>query len=171
MKTELDDALRGALERQIRHYIDWAARMTGRTFPYPKFDVRLRGSVAGKAHGARWYLQFNPVLLRENRAHFLHHTVGHEVAHLVVHALAGGRRAPPHGAPWRALMRAFGLDTRATHRYDVTRVRSERSPFVYHCACIPEIRVGHVRHARVRHGVKYLCRRCKTPLRFSHRCD
>lgn len=58
-------------------------------FSIPTFDLKLRGLAAGRAHLRHAHLSFNPVFLRENRSHFLLHTVAHEVAHLVAYAVWG----------------------------------------------------------------------------------
>jgi SprT protein len=164
----IDAGLYALLEQSVGDFMAHGERLLQARFRPPTFDVSLRGLMAGKAHLQRWHLQFNAVLLRENREHFLRQTVGHEVAHLLIHATTRGR-AKPHGTEWRALMRAFGLETRATHDYDVSNLRRSRAPYVYRCHCDGDIRLGPVRHRRIARGVAYFCRRCKTPLIFSHR--
>lgn len=150
---------------RIRYFRELAATRLALRLAPPTFDLGLRGAVAGKADLRRWHLRFNAQLLRQNRDHFLEHTVGHEVAHLVVHAL-WGPRPKPHGPEWREVMSAFGLPPQVTHRYDVTGLARPRSPFVYRCGCGGETFLGVVRHRRMRRGVRYFCRRCRAELEF-----
>ena len=169
--TELnrDDAMRAAVSARVATLLAQARHAWGVSLPQPTVDFRLRGAPAGKAHLQRGHLQFNAALLRANRDHFLHQTVGHEVAHLVTYALYGAR-AKPHGAEWKNVMREFGLDTRATHDYDVTGLRRSRSPYIYACGCDTEIRVGALRHKRASRGAVYTCRRCAQRIVFLHTC-
>lgn len=165
----LDETLGAELDVRVRDFIARANALFALRLQMPGWDARLRGAAAGKAHLQRWHLQFNASLLRANQEHFLRQTVGHEVAHLVVWARYGAR-VKPHGAEWKTVMRAFGLSTRATHDYDLSGLRRARSPFVYRCACPGDIRLGRLRHKRVTRGVTYLCRRCRSPIAFSHQC-
>lgn len=165
----LDETLCVEVDARVRGFIALANTWFAINLDMPSWDARLRGALAGKAHLQRWHLQFNASLLRANQEHFLLHTVGHEVAHLVVWARTR-RRTKPHGAEWKAVMQVFGLETRATHDYDVSALRRARAPFVYRCSCPGDLHLGRVRHQRAARGVTYLCRRCRTPIAFSHRC-
>ena len=165
----LDETLCAELDLRVRGFIALANTSFAAGMRVPSWDARLRGALAGKAHLQRWHLQFNAILLRGNQEHFLLQTVGHEVAHLVVWALYRAR-VKPHGTEWKTVMRTFELETRATHDYDVSMLRRTRSPFVYRCACPGELHLGSLRHTRVGRGVTYLCRRCHTPIAFSHQC-
>ncbi|MBI3774720.1 MAG: SprT-like domain-containing protein [Gammaproteobacteria bacterium] len=165
----LDETLCAELDARVRGFIALANATYDTCLAVPSWDARLRGALAGKAHLQRGHLQFNASLLRANQEHFLLQTVGHEVAHLVVWARYRGR-VKPHGAEWKAVMRDFGLETCATHDYDVSMLRRTRSPFVYRCACPGDLYLGRVRHQRVARGVTYFCRRCRTPIAFSHQC-
>jgi len=165
----LDETLCAELDARVRGFIARANALFATELHVPSWDARARGALAGKAHLQRWHLQFNATLLRGNQEHFLLQTVGHEVAHLVVRALWGAR-VKPHGAEWKTVMRAFDLETRATHDYDVSMLRRARSPFVYRCACPGDLHLGRVRHQRATRGATYFCRRCRTPIAFSHQC-
>jgi SprT protein len=165
----LDETLCAELDARVLGFIALANTSFATNLRVPSWDARARGALAGKAHLQRWHLQFNASLLRANQEHFLLQTVGHEVAHLVVWARTR-MRVKPHGAEWKAVMRVFGLETRATHDYDVSMLRRARSPFVYRCGCPGDIHLGSLRHKRVARGVTYFCRRCHTPIAFSHQC-
>lgn len=164
-----EDDMHAAVVARISMLLAQARQLWGVRMSQPTVDFRLRGGPAGKAHLQRGHLQFNAALLRANRDHFLHQTVGHEVAHLVTYALYGAR-AKPHGAEWKKIMRELGLDTRATHDYDVTGLRRTRSPFIYACGCDTEIRVGALRHKRAARGAVYTCRRCTQRIVYLHTC-
>lgn len=166
----VDAATRAEIEARIAYFLALARTRVGLDLRVPSYDVALRGVAAGKADLQRWHLHFNPQLLNENREHFMTHTVGHEVAHLVVYA-RWGANTKPHGSEWRAVMDAFGLPPRATHRYDVSRLRGARSPYVYRCRCDGDVRLGPLRHTRIRRGVVYFCRRCRAALEYVRRCD
>ncbi len=165
----LDETLCAELHARICGFVALANVSLATDLRVPTWDARLRGALAGKAHLQRWHLQFNATLLRANQEHFLLQTVGHEVAHLVVWARYR-MRVKPHGAEWKAVMRVFGLETRATHDYDISTLRRTRSPFVYRCACPGDIHLGALRHQRVARGARYVCRRCRAPIAFSHQC-
>jgi SprT protein len=168
--SDTDAALRECIMPHIRNYLGLAERLLARRLTLPMVDFKLRGTTAGRAYPSQWRLSFNAVLMRENMKHFLRQTVGHEVAHLVVHA-RWGTQVKPHGSEWRDVMRAFELEARASHRYDVSRIARPRSPYVYGCACEETFRLGHVRHQRMTRGVSYRCRRCGRALTFLYRQD
>ncbi len=154
---------RDEIAHQIAFYLRLARERLGLDLRPPTFDLALRGVAAGKADLARWHLRFNRTLLLDNREHFLVHTVGHEVAHLVVHA-RWRRRTAPHGKEWKSVMAAFALPCHVTHRYDVAKVRTRRATFLYRCECNEAIALGPVRHRRARRGTVYFCRRCNTAI-------
>lgn len=137
----------------------------GRRFPRPEVSLRLRGQKAGVAHLDDNRLRFNPQLYRENREDFLRQTVPHEVAHLVAHQVFGPRiRA--HGEEWQRLMReVFHLAPQRCHRYEI--VRPQRLHYVYRCQCAEEFVFTAQRHALVRKGHRYQCRRCRSLLVYT----
>jgi SprT protein len=137
-----------------------------RAFTRPEVSLKLRGQKAGVAHLQENRLRFNPQLYRDNPDDFLRQTVAHEVAHLVAHALFGPRIAP-HGAEWQRLMQeVYGLPALRCHNYAVPRRQVLR--FIYRCQCADgEFPFSARRHAMVKRGQRYLCRRCRAPLAFS----
>ncbi|WP_267397976.1 SprT family zinc-dependent metalloprotease [Pseudomonas sp. GM_Psu_2] len=137
-----------------------------RRFPRPEVSLALRGQRAGVAHLTENRLRFNRQLYRENRAHFLEQTVAHEVAHLVAHQLFGGG-IRPHGEEWQLIMRGvYGLPPDRCHTYELPQ--RARTLYLYRCNC-PDGRFEFTaqRHALVRKGRRYLCRRCRGPLDFT----
>lgn len=125
----------------------------------------LKGETAGQALISKYQLRFNPILLQENRQHFLLHTVAHEVAHLLAHDIYGpGIRA--HGREWQSIMTGvFQLPADRCHRYDTRN--SARKNWLYQCQCRGKmIALGTTRHNRAQKGTIYLCTTCKAPLQF-----
>lgn len=137
-----------------------------RTFSRPEVSLKLRGQKAGVAHLQENKLRFNPQLYRDNPEDFLRQTVAHEVAHLVAYAVFGSRIAP-HGKEWQQIMQGvYQLTPLRCHTYAIQRRPVSR--FIYYCACADgEFPFSARRHAMVRRGQRYLCRRCQSPLRFS----
>lgn len=136
-----------------------------RSFERPVVRLDLRGQKAGVAYLQRNLLRFNAQLYRENQADFLQQTVPHEVAHLLAQALYGSH-IRPHGREWQGLMTGlFGLPARRCHDYQVAQRRGRR--YLYRCACPEGIAFTAQRHALVRRGRRYACRRCGSSLHFS----
>lgn len=86
------------------------------------WNPRLR-TTAGRAVFADMKIELNPLLLARHPEE-MEGLLVHEAAHLVVQRLHG--RQPPHGAQWKAYMRAAGHSTRATHQLDVRGLRRKR---------------------------------------------
>lgn len=87
------------------------------------WNPRLRTTI-GRALLEEGVLELNPLLLGRHPEE-MRGVVIHELAHLVVTA-RHGLRVAPHGEAWKALMRASGESTRATHDLDVEGLRSTR---------------------------------------------
>lgn len=138
-----------------------------RTFERPQVRLDLRGQKAGVAYLQRNLLRFNAQLYQENREDFLRQTVPHEVAHLLAEALYGSR-IRPHGREWQGLMTGlFGLPANRCHDYAVPQRRGTR--YLYRCGCPDGIPFTAQRHALVRRGRRYSCRRCGDMLHFTGR--
>ena len=137
-----------------------------RPFKRPMVSFKLRGQKAGVAHLHENLLRFNPQLYRENSEDFLKQTVPHEVAHLVAHQLFG-ERISPHGEEWQLIMRGvYELPPNRCHTYAIKRRSATR--YIYRCPCPDsDFPFSAQRHALVKQGRGYLCRRCRNPLVFS----
>ena len=130
-------------------------------------DIRYDGK--GTPAGFAWYslntVQFNAVLLNENREKFIERTVGHECAHLIAYRLFKHRG---HGKPWKLVMQAIGQDPSRCHTYDVTNSRLKRAHrkkrFAYQCKC-RDIQLTSIRHNRIQKGRVYHCTRCGSNLK------
>lgn len=153
------------LLHRLEHCYQLAEQRFSRPFARPSVTLDLRGQKAGVAYLNRNLLRFNAQMYRENHDDFLLQTVPHEVAHLIAHALYGGQiRA--HGREWQALMTdLYGLPARRCHDYAVAPRRSTR--YLYRCGCPEGIPFTPQRHALVRRGRRYQCRRCGDLLHFT----
>ena len=137
-----------------------------RSFNRPEVSLKLRGQKAGVAHLQENKLRFNLQLYRDNSADFLQQTVAHEVAHLIAHTVFGPS-IQPHGAEWQQIMRGvYQLPPLRCHNYAVDRRAAPR--YIYRCQCADgEFPFSSRRHAMVRRGQRYLCRKCRSQLTFS----
>ncbi|WP_372522528.1 SprT-like domain-containing protein [Sulfuricaulis sp.] len=138
-----------------------------RRFERAQLAFNLRGMAAAVAYPARNAIRINRRLLDQNAEDFLLNTIPHEVSHLIAYRVHGQGIAP-HGAEWAAIMReVYGLKPLRCHNYDVCSGLT--AAYWYRCGCD----AGHTfttrRHNNARRGRLYLCRRCRQPLRFSHR--
>ena len=153
------------IQQRVIELYTQAERYFLKRFKRPYIRADLRGESAGQAWPQKHQLRFNPVLLKENRAHFLRQTVAHEVAHLLAYALFGpGVQA--HGREWQSIMtEVFALPADRCHSYDTQN--SSRKPWLYQCHCEGKlVALSTIRHNRSRKGAVYLCTSCKTPLKF-----
>ena len=138
-----------------------------RRFERAQLAFNLRGMAAAVAYPTRNVIRVNRRLLDQNADDFLLNTVPHEVSHLIAYRVHGQGIAP-HGVEWAAIMReVYGLKPLRCHHYDVRSGLT--TAYRYRCGCD----AGHTfttrRHNNARRGRLYLCRRCRQPLRFSHR--
>ncbi|MFK0573607.1 SprT family zinc-dependent metalloprotease [Endozoicomonas sp.] len=153
------------LQQRVIELYAQAEKRLNRRFQKPYIRLDLKGQTAGQAWIEKRQLRFNPVLLNENRDHFLKQTVAHEVAHLLAYELYGPRiRA--HGREWQSIMMAvFQLPADRCHSYDTQR--SSRRDWLYQCQCQGKtIPLGTTRHNRSQKGTVYLCTTCRAPLKY-----
>ncbi|OED40803.1 hypothetical protein ACH42_15650 [Endozoicomonas sp. (ex Bugula neritina AB1)] len=164
MNTELSRDLHQTQQRVTELYTHAERHFTKR-FKQPYIRLDLRGDSAGQALPGKCQLRFNPILLRENRDHFVKQTIAHEVAHLLAHELFGPR-VQAHGKEWQAIMiNVFGLPADRCHTYDTRR--SSKRHWLYQCMCEGKtIPLSTIRHNRVHKGTVYLCNQCRGPLQF-----
>ncbi|HHJ15088.1 MAG TPA: metallopeptidase (SprT family) [Gammaproteobacteria bacterium] len=144
-----------------------AAGLFEREFVAPPVQFDLIGRAAGQYRVLRGdvSIRYNPFIFARYFEDNLNETVPHEVAHFVVDQLWGLRRVRAHGAEWQSVMRALGVEPRATARYDLTGLPGRRQRrFAYRCACNTH-QLTTCRHNRVQRGkARYHCRRCGQPL-------
>lgn len=159
----IDIPLQQQVLDRTRHFIGLGGELLGRRFAEVPVAFDLRGRTAGmyRVKGKQRLIRYNPWIFAKYFDDSMNVTVPHEVAHYLVDCLYGIRRVKPHGAEWRGIMEAFGVDSRATARFDLDGipVRRERQ-FDYHCGCQPH-QLGTRRHFKVQRGeARYRCRQC-----------
>ena len=125
----------------------------------PVISFDLKGQAAGQANYRENKIRFNRQLLEKYAGEFVDQTVPHEFAHLVAYQKFGSR-IRPHGAEWKRVMEAFGVDPARTHSFDVAPTRRLKR-FHYRCHCPgSDYQLSSIRHNRVQRGGIYLCRKC-----------
>ena len=162
---DIHPALQARVEERLGALLDTARERWGRVFPIPQVTYDIRGKIAGLAASSGNRIRLNPILLLANTDHFIHHTVGHELAHLVCWQVFG-QKVRPHGRQWRYVMTVFGLPANRCHTYDLaaTRARKPLTTFPYFCDCGPR-HLTIIRHRRmVRYPGYYHCRVCRKTL-------
>jgi len=159
MLTEQD---KKALALQGEKFFIEAECFFDRAFQRPEYLFNQRGRAAGTAHLQRNLIKINPTLFINNREAFFQQVIPHEVAHLIVFQHYGKVR--PHGREWQHVMvNIFQRPAETTHQFDTQAVVGKQ--FNYRCACTTH-QLSIIRHNRVLKGTSYLCRHCKSPLRF-----
>jgi SprT protein len=148
-----------ALEGVYERLKDWARVWRLPRLPRQiriEFSHRLR-SALGRCHARQGLIRLNGILLLPENRQLLIETLCHEAAHVAAHQLHGAR-IKPHGAEWRALHRAAGLEPRATipaHGVFGLKPGKRRGVvFEYHCPVCEVVSRARVRNSR------YRCRAC-----------
>ncbi len=126
-----------------------------------KFDLTGRSAGMYRVQRGQRTIRYNAHLFAKYFDDNLATTVPHEVAHYTADVLYGFHRIRPHGAEWRAIMRALGVEPRATGQYDLSGIPVRRQQrFNYRCRC-QTYRLTATRHFRVRRNqAVYHCRQC-----------
>ena len=153
--------IRNRVYERVEHYIDIANNVYDMEMEYPIVDFTVRGTTAGTATGDHT-VNFNAQLLIDNLEHFMEDTIPHEVAHCVDHYIhghqykrtrTGRRQRVSHGATWKRIMRAFGVDPARCHSMDTTKVARPKTKHTYTCSCCgSEVTVGPKIHNKIQRG-------------------
>ena len=139
---------------------------------FPRIRVDLKGQAAGQASVSKdvldthWdsYINFNPVLMRDNLDYFIAQTIPHEVSHFVQLTNQYVKESRfykdrPHGKVWQKLMKILGAKPNVRHKLDVRKV--VKNGTLYECGC-KEWVFTKVRHNKVMRGqARYSCPKCK----------
>ncbi|NNE94233.1 MAG: hypothetical protein HKN23_21500 [Verrucomicrobiales bacterium] len=102
---------------------------------YVEWNLRMR-TAAGRAHYRDNRIELNPALLKlpgvDGTAE-MDRTLRHELAHLVAHTRAKGRRIQPHGPEWKKACTDLGIpDESRCHTLPFEPRRVKRK-FLYEC--------------------------------------
>jgi SprT protein len=145
-------------------------------FQKPTILCNLTGRTGGQAYHATNTIRLNKEIL-SNPLHtedMAYHTVGHELAHLLVsflykrHMIKNHLRTIPksHGAEWKAIMKLLGLKPNRTHNYTVKKVRRTMK-IDYTCDCRIH-KITRYRHNQcLNFGFNLKCNKCKTMLKVA----
>lgn len=148
-----------------------AEEMRGQSVPQIRVDWSLKGKVAGEfcEKYSEKYFRFNLGIARDNFEEYIRKTIPHEFAHYIQRLNdTGYYRSKPHGREWQMLMiQYFGLEPTRCHSYNVDNCVQRRGPrFVYKCHC-SEHTIGPVQHRRAQSGISYICKRCRSNIKWT----
>ena len=141
---------------------DLANAFFGNEFRRATCNLKQKGRAAGTAHLQKNELRFNHFMYQQNPEEFVETVVPHEVAHIIVYQIYGST-VRPHGKEWQAVMlKVYGIRPSRTHSFDVP---PQKQAYEYHCSC-QKHQFSKRRHTRAQHGVEYICKGCRSTLRF-----
>jgi len=145
-----------AVTDEVHRLIHIAEQFFNCRFPLPDVSFRRSGKNAGTAFLQQNRVNFNPVLLAENKDAFFAEVIAHEVSHLLTWQKFG--KVKPHGNEWQAIMReVFNCEPSTTHNFDLSGLKIRTFP--YQCSC-QTINLSVRRHNKVLKGMQYRCTRC-----------
>ena len=145
--------------KQIEFYIK-GLQNKGYSFAMPSLDFKLKGFVAGR--GGANILKFNLDIASQNLEHFLVTTVPHEMAHVLQRRAYP--RSKPHGTEWVHFCKVLtGKPLPRCHNYEVVSARTTQK---VSCNC-REYQFTSVRLGRMKRGVRYTCRDCRSVIKIS----
>lgn len=158
-------------EQQVRSvtgkFIRRASQIFTHELPMIPILFDLKGRAAGmyKVHNENRVIRYNPYLFAKYFDDNITTTVPHEVAHYVVDILYGAHRVRPHGAEWRQVMLALGVEPIATGKYDLSGIPIRRQQrHSYQCTCTRHD-ISTARHNKIQRGkAQYYCRNCRSQL-------
>ena len=157
---------------QTEHFIRLGGKLLGCHFDNIPVYFDLKGRTAGmyKVMGrgllSRRIIRYNPWIFAKYYENNLAVTVPHEVAHYLVDCVHSIRKVRPHGAEWKSVMNAFGVDTSVTAKFDLEGIPARQyRQFEYVCVCKTH-QLGARCHNKVSRGeANYLCRNCGESLK------
>lgn len=159
---------RALVVAETARLVQLAAGLYQHAMPMLPVHFDLLGYASGmyKIKGEQRWFRYNPYIFALHFEEHLLNTVAHEVAHYVVDSLHGLARVKPHGAEWKDVMAAFGVEASRTFDHDLDGVpRRSYRQVSYRCDC-GERPLGIRRHNRIqRTQARYRCRVCLADLR------
>lgn len=156
----VEQEIKERVHQKIAECIQLANARFGQTFNMPIVQFTVRGTRGGYCQGV--YVNFNPVLLRENTETFIATTVPHEVAHYIQRLEYP--KSKSHGQEWKYIMRVFRVEPKRCHNYDVSNARVRRrwkmQGVPAYCGC----RVHSITLRKANKVHAYRCKFCKVTL-------
>lgn len=161
--TDQSIQIKQQIERKVALCIKRANDYFNLELSLPVIKLNQRGRSAGTAYLQRHEVRFNLYMYHQDPDEFLKKVVPHEVAHLVVFCLHG-LNVRPHGREWQNVMTdIYGLKPERTHNFTP---KPPKQVYLYHCDC-QQHELSIRRHNRIKKGGEYICRLCRTHLRFN----
>jgi SprT protein len=147
---------------EVNYCFDKADIFFGHNFKRSSCNFKQRGRAAGTAHLQKNEVRFNHFMYSQNPSEFLNTVIPHEVAHIVVFQIYGNS-VKPHGREWQAVMlKVYGIQPSRTHTFDVPKPKLS---YEYYCICNKH-QFTKQRHNRAQKGVEYICKLCRSTLKF-----
>ena len=148
-----------AVNERVDNLIDMGNAHFGTDCNVPHVRFDKRGTCGGTANYSKMELNFNAGLMVDNWDEYMNQIIPHEVAHIIkTHIYGYGKgRNSAHGANWKRVMRAFGVEPDRCHNMDVSKVKQYKAPlkkyiYVCQCGCDKEVILSAVRHNRMVRG-------------------
>lgn len=155
------DAMKAIVE-YVNLCFDKADVFFGNTFKRSNCNFKQKGRAAGTAHLQKNEIRFNYFMYQQDSEAFINTVIPHEVAHIVVFQIYGNS-VKPHGKEWQAVMiKVYGIKPDRTHTFDTP---PPKETYRYHCEC-QQHSFTKQRHGRALRGTQYVCKYCKSTLRF-----
>ncbi|ADZ91408.1 SprT family zinc-dependent metalloprotease [Marinomonas mediterranea] len=151
------------VELKVRECMNIASQYFSTTLRTPSFNFKQKGRAAGTAYLQKNEIRLNSYMYAQSPDEFIESVIPHEVAHIVVYQIYGSE-VSPHGREWKAIMeRLFGVPAARTHNF---KLPPRKEGYEYRCACSVHEFTAH-RHSRARKGTEYMCRKCRTTLKYT----
>lgn len=155
------DAMNAMIE-SVKSCFDKADGFFGNEFKRSVCNFKQRGRAAGTAHLQKNEIRFNYFMYQQDPEVFISTVIPHEVAHIIVFQIYGST-VKPHGKEWQAvMMKVYGIAPDRTHTFNTP---PPKQVYFYHCEC-QQHDFTKQRHAKVLRGVQYVCKNCKSTLKF-----
>ena len=172
----LDGSRQQRVIERSRYYIELAEQLFSiRSKPVDiLFDLRGRSVGMYRVYSStrrilgrrKREIRYNPFIFAKYFEDNYDTTVPHEVAHYISDLIYGLKNIRPHGEEWKAIMHAFGADSKVTADYDLEGIpRRQQTYHPYLCAC-RQHQLSTTRHNRIRkRRGRYYCQFCQQILK------
>lgn len=109
-------------------------------------------------------IHLNEFLFSESSFSDFKEIVIHEFSHLVTY-LVYGKQIDPHGSKWISVMKKFNSKVISSKSNVFSLVKRKPSDCFASCKCTEVVISAH-RATKIKNGVKYTCRKCKSHLKL-----
>ncbi len=129
-----------------------------------KFDISSI-SILGQFKAfkkTKFSLHFNEYLFKNSSFKDYKEIIIHEFAHLITYVVFG-KQVDAHGSKWISVMKTFNAKNISSKTNAFKLVKRKPSECLAGCSC-SEYYISSNRATKIKNGVKYICRSCKTYL-------